>query len=81
MFSSVFNNAGMKLQIFAKIIFCLGVAGSVLGGLMLIFAFVDALEVWGVLIGVGVAVFGCVSTWLVSLLIHGVGTVCETFGD
>ena len=68
----MFDNIGSKLKTVAQIFTGLGIAGSILFGIILIAAVPDA---W--FVGLIILVFGSIGSWLSSLGMYGLGQLIE----
>lgn len=66
----MFNNVGNKCKTVAKILCWLGIVGSIIIGLIYIFA-----NNFG--FGIGYMIGGCVVSWIGSLGLYGIGEAVE----
>lgn len=70
----MFNNIASKIKGLAIILTWIGIILSVLTGVMIALALEGE---FGVLIGVGIIIIGCLMSWIGSFLLYGFGQLIE----
>lgn len=78
--SKLFDNIGRKIKMIAKVLFWLGAAASVIGGIVCCFVIVDWDYIWvedvllGILGFVGVSCIGTLTSWLSATGVYAFGS-------
>lgn len=69
----MFNNVGNKIKNLAKVLFWIGVAASVIGAALLMFATYGMIT-----IGIAVLIVGPLFSWIGSWMLYGYGELIDT---
>lgn len=75
----MFTNIGSKIKTFSVVICWIGIAFSILIGLILMIAMMSVPEggIIGILVGIPVAIVGSLFSWIGSFVLYGYGELIE----